>query len=286
MSMATLKSVMDGSIRGKYAVGAFNFNGIEDARGILDAAQEKNSPIILMASVSAVEYFGADGIGAYIGGLAKNMDIPVVLHLDHCKDLKLIKQCVDSGFTSVMIDASAKSYEENIAISREVVKYAMRAGVSVEAELGKIGGREENIHVEGREAMMTNPDDVAEFVERTGIDALAVAIGTAHGFYKEKPQLDFQRLEKIRALTSAALVLHGGTGVPEADFVKAISLGMNKINVGTELKYACSQGVRDMAAEHPDEIDIRKLAGPNRQKCKEIVLHKIDLFGSADKKDF
>lgn len=282
MPLVTLKSVLSDAQRHGYAVGAFNFNGIEDARGILDAAAEKSSPVILMTSVSAVAYMG--GPKAVIGlvrGLVDKLDIPVVLHLDHAEDYGLVCECVDAGYTSVMIDASKLSYDENIALTQKVVAYAGKFGVSVEAELGRLGGREEQVNVSSREAAMTDPEDVPAFVERTGIDALAVAIGTAHGFYKEEPKLDFDRLSRIRALTNVPLVLHGGTGVPEEDFIRSIQCGMSKINVGTELKYCCSQTVRKNVADLPDQIDIRKLVGPARANCKEIVLHKIDLFGSA-----
>ena len=284
MALVTLKSVLEDSMKNGYAVGAFNFNGIEDARGILEAAEEKDSPIILMASSSAVEYFGgAAAVGGYIGALAKSCRVPVVLHVDHCTKLDMIKDCVDYGFSSVMIDASSKSFEENVELTRRVVKYASRFGVSVEGELGRLGGREENISVNDREANMTDPAKAPEFVERTGVDALAIAIGNAHGFYKGTPKLDFDRLVAIRKVVDCGLVLHGGTGIPEEDFIRAVKCGMNKINVGTELKYCCSQTARAVMAAKPDEIDIRKLVGDNRKACREIVLHKIDLFGSAGK---
>ncbi len=284
MPLVTLKSVLAKAQKEKYGVGAFNFNGIEDARGILDAAAEKNSPIILMASVSAVKYMGGpEAVVGLIYGLTSELDIPVVLHLDHAEDVDLIFDCIDAGFTSVMFDGSKLSFEENIKETQRVVEYACQYGVSVEAELGRVGGKEEHINVSAREAAMTNPDIVPEFVEKTGIDALAVAIGTVHGFYKEEPKLDFDRLTKIHSLTKVPLVLHGGTGVPEPDFVHSIECGMSKINVGTELKYCVSQTVRKNVAEKPDEIDIRKLVGDARKNCHDIVLHKIDLFGSADK---
>lgn len=282
MPLVTLKAVLDDSMEKGYAVGAFNFNGIEDARGIIEAAEEKNSPVILMASTSAASYFGgAAPVAAYIRALAAKTSVPVVLHIDHCTSLDMIRECVDSGFSSVMIDASALSFEENISKTAAAVRYAKKYGVSVEGELGRLGGREENVDVSDRDANMTDPSVVAEFVDRTGIDALAIAIGNAHGFYKGTPKLDFDRLIKIRGLVKCALVLHGGTGIPEEDFVKAVKCGMNKINIGTELKYCCSQTAREMMAAKPDEIDIRKLVGENRKACREIVLHKIDLFGSA-----
>lgn len=284
MALVTLKAVLDDSRKNNYAVGAFNFNGIEDARGIIEAAEEKNSPVILMASTSAVSYFGGAGsVASYIGALAEESDAPIVLHVDHCTDLDLIKECVDSGFSSVMIDASALGFEENIAKTAAAVNYAKRYGVSVEGELGRLGGREENIDVSDRSANMTDPATVAEFVARTGVDALAISIGNAHGFYKGTPKLDFDRLVAIRGLVDCALVLHGGTGIPEEDFVRAVKCGMNKINVGTELKYCCSQTARAAIAAKPDEIDIRKLVGDNRKACREIVMHKMDLFGSTGK---
>lgn len=282
MPLVTLKSVLDHSREKGYAVGAFNFNGIEDARGIIEAAEEKNSPVILMASTSAVKYFGgAKPCAAFIKALADESSAPIVLHVDHCTDLAMIKDCVDAGFTSVMIDASALSFEENVAKTAAAVDYAKRFGVSVEGELGRLGGREENVDVSDRDANMTDPAAVEEFVRRTGIDALAISIGNAHGFYKGTPKLDFDRIVACRSLVDCGLVLHGGTGIPEPDFIKAVKCGMNKINVGTELKYACSQTARNCMAAKPDEIDIRKLVGDNRKACREIVRGKIDLFGSA-----
>ena len=282
MPLVTLKSVIDES-RGKgYAIGSFNFNGIEDARGIIEAAEEKNSPVILMASMSAVKYFGGVKPCAYfIKALAEDSPAPIVLHVDHCDDPQMLKDCVDYGFTSVMIDGSAKSFEENIAVTARTVEYAKKFGVSVEGELGRLGGREENVDVSDRNANMTDPNAVEEFVARTGVDALAISIGNAHGFYKGTPKLDFDRIVAIRKLVDCGLVLHGGTGIPEPDFIRAIQCGMNKINVGTELKYACSQTARACMAAKPNEIDIRKLVGDNRKACREIVLHKLDLFGST-----
>lgn len=282
MALVTLKAVLDHSREKGYAVGAFNFNGIEDARGIIEAAEEKNSPVILMASTSAVKYFGgAKPCAAFIKALADASSAPIVLHVDHCTDLAMIKDCVDAGFTSVMIDASSLSFEENVAKTAAAVDYAKRYGVSVEGELGRLGGREENVDVSDRDANMTDPASVEEFVKRTGIDALAISIGNAHGFYKGTPKLDFDRIVACRSLVDCGLVLHGGTGIPEPDFVKAVKCGMNKINVGTELKYACSQTARACMAAKPEEIDIRKLVGDNRKACREIVRGKIDLFGSA-----
>jgi len=283
MPLVTLKSVLLPAREGKYAVGAFNFFGIEDARGIIDAACEMNAPVIMMTSPGSFQYFGEDGVAAYIRAMVKNLPIPVVLHLDHCSDFSIIKKCIDTGYTSVMIDASSKSYEENIEMTREVVHYARKFGVSVEAELGRILGREGKIDASPVDSMLTDPKSVPYFCEATGIDALAVSIGTVHGFYKEKPKIDFERIREIYGCTDVPLVMHGGTGVPEEDFVKSIECGIAKINVGTELRYCCSQELRRNCADKPNEIDIRKLVGSSREAVKAIVMHKMELFGCAGK---
>lgn len=282
MPLVTLKSVLLPAQQGKYAVGAFNFFGIEDARGIIDAACEMEAPVIMMTSPGSFQYFG-EGVAAYIRDMVKELPIPVVLHMDHCSDLDTIKRCIDLGYTSVMIDASEKSYEENIEMTRTVVHYARKFGVSVEAELGRITGKEEKVEVSSKESMLTDPQSVPYFCEMTGIDALAISIGTVHGFYKEEPKLDFDRIREIRSCTNVPLVMHGGTGVPEEDFIRSIECGMAKINVGTELRYCCSQEVHKNCLDKPNEIDLRKLVGSSREAVKRIVAHKMELFGSAGK---
>ncbi|MDO5100332.1 MAG: class II fructose-bisphosphate aldolase [Eubacteriales bacterium] len=284
MGLVTLREILAGTREGKYAVGGFNFNSFEDAQGLIEGAVEKNSPIILMASMSAVKYLGLKQTVGMIKGMAESVDIPVCLHLDHATDVALLKEAIREGFTSVMVDASALPYEENIAMSKAIVDFAKIYGCSVEAELGKVGGKEEHIVVEDRAATMTDPADVVRFVEETGIDALAVAIGTVHGFYKSEPKLDFDRLEKITKLTDCPLVLHGGTGVPVEDFKKCVRMGMSKINVGTELKKTYSDAVRTAVKNEPEsEIDPRKLVAPVKKACAEVVKEKIEIFGSADK---
>ena len=288
MALVTLKSVLDHSMEKGYAVGAFNFNGIEDARGIIEAAEEKNSPVILMASTSAVKYFGgAKPCAAFVAALAQASSAPIVLHVDHCTDLAMIKDCVDAGFSSVMIDASSLSFEENVAKTAAAVDYAKRYGVSVEGELGRLGGREENVDVSDRDANMTDPASVQEFVKRTGIDALAIAIGNAHGFYKGTPKLDFDRIVAIRALVDCGLVLHGGTGIPADMIKKAISLGVSKINVNTECQLAFAAATRKYVEAGKDlegkGFDPRKLLAPGVEAIKATVREKIELFGSAGK---
>lgn len=280
MPLVTLKEILKGTREKGIAIGGFNFNGYEDAQGIVNGASEKQAPVILMASTGAVRYLGLKQTVYMVRAMAESVLIPVCLHLDHATDIELIKECVRTGFTSVMIDASKKSYEENIRETREVVAFAERYGCSVEAELGKIGGREEEIYAADGEEL-TDPDDVPDFVSRTGLDALAVAIGTAHGFYKKEPKIDFDRLRAIAGITKAPLVLHGGTGVPAESFQKAIRLGMSKINVGTELKAAYTDAVKNAIRVNPDEIDPRKIMGPVKDKCSRVVQEKIELFGCA-----
>ncbi|MCG8484224.1 MAG: class II fructose-bisphosphate aldolase [Clostridia bacterium] len=283
MGLVTLKEILAGTREGRYAVGAFNFNGYEDAQGIIEGALAKNSPVIMMASMGAVQYIGLKQTVGMIKGMAESVNIPVCLHLDHATDYDLIIEAVKEGFTSVMIDASAKDYETNIAESKAIVEFAREYNCSVEAELGKVGGKEDNIVVDDASAAFTNPDDVVRFVEETGIDALAIAIGTVHGFYKSEPKLDFERLEKIAAITDCPLVLHGGSGVPVEDFKKCIQLGMSKINVGTELKATATNTIRTQVGEIPNEVDQRKILGPIKEACAEVVKEKIDIFGSANK---
>ena len=287
MALVTLKEILSKTREEHYAVGAFNFSCPEDAEGIVMAGVAKNAPVILQVSINALKYNGLKACVGYIKGLAESVEIPVCLHLDHATDKEMIKECIREGFTSVMIDASKKSYEENIADSKEIVDYAKQYGVSVEAELGMLGGREENIVVDDASAAMTNPDDVAHFVEATGIDALAVSIGTAHGFYKADPKLDFDRLEKITKVTDCPLVLHGGTGVPEADFRKCVQLGMSKINYGTAIKSVFVGAVAAVCAEEaakvPGKQDPRNLLKPAKQAVCDHVAEKIEIYGSTGK---
>jgi len=212
----------------------------------------------------------------------KNTKVPVALHLDHGTSFDQVIQCIRYGFTSVMIDGSKYSLEENIALTKKVVEIARAVGVSTEAELGKIGGTEDDISVSDKDAMLTNPNDVKYFVEQTNVDSLAVAIGTAHGQYKFEPKLDFDRLAKIRDLVDIPIVLHGSSGVPDKDVQKAISLGVRKVNIDTNIREAFVKGVRE-AVKDPKEIDPRKLLGPARDEMIAIVREKIRIFGSSGK---
>ncbi len=286
MSLVTLRSAMMQAEKGGYAVGSFNFFGLENAQGIIAAAAAKNSPVIAQASPGCVRHMGEKGIVGMVRGISDDYGVPVVLHLDHATDYDTICRCIDNGFTSVMIDASSKSYQENVDITARVVEYAAKCGCSVEAELGHVGGNEEDITVDERKALFTEPDKAKQFVDDTeGIDALAIAVGTAHGFYKLPPKLDFERIAEIhRLIPKTSLVLHGGTGVPEDDFRRAIQLGIRKINIGTELWY-CGYGnvMKKYAEEMPMNSDPRKVMAHVREECQKITEHKMDVFGSTGK---
>ena len=282
MSLVTLKEILKDTREKQYAVPAFNFNGYEDAQGMVNCAVKMRSPLILMASMGAAKYIGLKQTVGMIKGMAESVDIPICLHLDHATDIELLKEAVVAGFRSVMIDASQKDYEENIEITRSIVEYASKFGCSVEAELGKIGGHEEQISVDDRESTLTEPETVPGFVNETGVDALAVAIGTVHGFYKSEPKLDFERLRSIAELTPCPLVLHGGTGVPPQDFRKCVSIGMSKINVGTEFKAAYTTSIRKAVDDNgKSEIDPRNYMKYVKKTCEEIAMEKMQLFNSA-----
>jgi ketose-bisphosphate aldolase len=284
MPLVTLKEVLTAAKKGHYAVGSFNFNGYEDAQGIVNAAVEVKSPVVLMASQGACQYIGLYQTAGLVAGMAKAVDVPVVLHLDHATDLGYIEEAVKAGFTSVMIDASAKEYEVNIEESRKIVDFTKGYNCSVEAELGKVGGKEDNISVDDRTAAFTNPSDVPRFVDETRIDALAIAFGSVHGFYKSEPKLDFDRLSAILKITDCPVVLHGGTGIPIEDIQKCISLGLTKVNVGTELKAVFSSTLRRMCAQLPEsQFDPRKFMQPVKDAVAEVVREKLIAFGSENK---
>lgn len=282
MALVTLKEILADTRAKHYAVGGFNMNSYEDSEGMVMGAARKHSPIIIMTSMACVKYVGLPQLVGMIRGMGEYYKIPVCLHLDHATDYDLIKECIRAGYTSVMIDASKKPYEENIADTKMIVDYAKSYGCSVEAELGMLGGREENVVVSDADKAYTNPEDVPRFVEETGIDALAVAIGTAHGFYKAAPKLDFDRLEAILKLTDCPLVLHGGTGVPEEDFRKCIKMGMSKINVGTQLKATYTDALKAAIKANPDDIDPRTFLRPVKEACAQEIMRRIDVFGSEN----
>lgn len=277
------KDILLHAQKNAYAVGAFNINNMEIVQAIGDAAKELKAPVILQASQGGIKYAGIEYISA-LGKTAANLaDGPVTLHLDHGTDFDQVMLCLRHGFSSVMIDGSRFPLEENIAFTKRVVEIAHPLGVSVEAELGKIGGTEDHIVVDERDATFTDPDEAERFVEETGVDSLAIAVGTAHGVYKGEPKIDFDRIKAIRGKVTIPLVLHGSSGVPYEALKKAISLGICKINIDTDLRISFTDGVRQVLENTPNEFDPRKILGPAREKMTETIKEKIKVFGSQGK---
>ncbi|MDR7869500.1 MAG: class II fructose-1,6-bisphosphate aldolase [Tissierellaceae bacterium] len=279
--LLTGKELLLDAQKNNYAVGAFNVNNMEIIQAIIGAAEETNSPAILQASQGGIKYAGIEYI-ANLGKLAgRNAKVPIALHLDHGTDFDQIMLCIRHGFTSVMIDGSKYPLEENIAFTKRVVEIAHAVGVTVEAELGKIGGTEDHITVSEKDATFTDPEEAKRFVEETGVDYLAIAVGTAHGVYKGEPKLDYDRIKAIRQVVDVPLVLHGSSGVPAESLQKAISLGICKINIDTDIRAAFSNAVKDFVKDNPDEIDPRKILGPATKAMKEVIKEKMHIFGSA-----
>lgn len=299
MPLVTSKEMFKKAYEGQYAVGAFNVNNMEIIQGIVDAAKEEQAPLILQVSAGARKYAKHIYLMKLVEAAVEDSGLSICLHLDHGEDFEICKACIDGGFTSVMIDGSKYPFEENIAITKKVVEYAHEKGVVVEAELGRLAGIEDAVNVSDRDAAFTDPDQAVEFVERTGCDSLAIAIGTSHGAYKFRgePKLDFERLEKIsKLLPGFPLVLHGAStvlpefvelcntyggnvkgaqGVPEEMLLKAGKYGVCKINIDTDLRLAMTASVRKYLHENPSEFDPRKYLGPARDAIKAMVKHKM-----------
>lgn len=283
MPLVPMKQLLEKAEKHNYAVGAFNCNNMEIIQAIIGAAELENSPVIVQASQGAIKYAGLKYIVALTKIAAESTFIPVALHLDHGTSYEQCIQCIASGFTSVMIDGSKYPLEENIALTNKVLEVARACGVSVEGELGKIGGTEDDIFVSDKEAMYTEPQEAVEFVKATGVDALAIAIGTAHGQYKGVPKLDLLRLEKIKGLVNIPIVLHGSSGVPDETVRAAIERGVNKVNIDTNLREAFMNKIREVMLNNPHEIDPRKALGPAKEAMMGIIRQKIQVFGSAGK---
>ncbi len=286
MPLVTLREVCADAEKGKYAVGAFGVQNLETIQAVIEAAVEEKSPAILIISEGAIKYAGLQTITNIVKTLAEEAPVPIVAHLDHGPSFEMATACVVAGFKSVMVDASHYDYEKNVSITRQVVAMARAVGATVEGEIGKIGGVEENIVVDEADATMTEPEEAAGFVKDTGIDAVAVAIGNAHGLYKGEPRLDIPRMKRIHDAVKAVdpncfLVLHGGSGTPDHMIKDAIAAGVSKINIGTELKLAFVDGVKETLVKKPNVDDPRHLIGPARAKVKEVTKQKMRLFGSS-----
>ena len=308
MPLVTTDDMFKKAMKGKYAIGAFNINNMEFVQGITDAANELKSPVILQASPSAIKYARIDYLIKMVEAAVETTDIPIALHLDHGLDFETCKSCVDAGFTSVMIDASKHDFEKNVELTKEVVDYAHSNGVVVEAELGTLAGVEDEVNVSDDDAKYTDPDQAYEFVQKTGCDSLAIAIGTSHGAYKFKgdARLRFDILENVKEkLPNTPIVLHGASsvipelvemcntngadilgakGVPDDILKQAGQKGVSKINVDTDLRLAMTGEIRREFNEEPSVFDPRKYLGPARDTINEVVLHKIDnVFCSSNK---
>ena len=284
MSLVTMKEMLDKAKSEGYAVGQYNINNLEFTQAILQAAEEEKSPVILGVSEGAGKYMGGyKTVVKMIEGLMEEykITVPVAIHLDHGSTFENCKSAIDAGFTSVMIDASKHPFEENVAITSKVVEYAHAKGVSVEAELGTVGGQEDD--VVGKGVIYADVKECEALVAKTGIDFLAPALGSVHGPYKGEPNLGFAEMEEIGNLTGVPLVLHGGTGIPTKDIQKAISLGTAKINVNTENQIASAKRIREVLAANPNMYDPRKYLGPAREAIKETVIGKIREFGTSNK---
>ncbi|MBN1163791.1 MAG: class II fructose-1,6-bisphosphate aldolase [Candidatus Krumholzibacteriota bacterium] len=297
---------MDAAQAGGYAVGAFNINNMEFIQGITEAAEELKSPAILAVSEGAIKYAGFENIVEMVKSAAREKKIQISLHLDHGKDMEIIKRCIHHGFTSVMIDGSHLPFEENVAVTGEVVELARPGGISVEGELGRLAGIEDHVSVSEQDAIFTDPEEASQFVEKTGVDSLAIAIGTSHGAFKFKGEakLAQERLSKIAARVSVPLVLHGASGVspehvalanefgaslknakgiPDDAIREAISRGICKVNIDTDMRIAFTAFIRKYFTENPEVFDPRKYLGAGRKAIGEVVRFKMKLFGSAGK---
>ena len=309
MSLVTTKEMFEKSMKEGFAIGAFNVNNMEIIQAIVDAASEAKSPVILQASSSAIKYAGIDYLMKMVeAATIVHPELPIAIHLDHGPDFETCKMCIDAGFTSVMIDGSKYDFEENVRVTKEVVDYAHSKGVVVEAELGKLAGIEDEVNVDSKDAMYTDPEQAEEFVKRTGCDSLAIAIGTSHGAYKFKGEakLRFDILKEIKMrIPNTPIVLHGASsvipklvemcneyggdipgakGVPDEILMEAGKLGVSKINVDTDLRLAMTAGIRKVFVEEPNAFDPRKYLTPARELIKETVKHKmVNVFGSSDK---
>ena len=311
MPLVTTKEMFKKAYEGGYAIGAFNVNNMEIVQGITRAAKNLNAPVILQCSASARKYASHGYLVAMVKAAAEETGLPIALHLDHGPNFETCKDCIDGGFTSVMIDGSSLPFEENIAVTKKVVEYAHAHGVVVEGELGTLAGVEDEVQVEADDAFYTSPDEACEFVEKTGVDSLAIAIGTSHGAYKfkpgQKPELKFDILQEIgERMPGFPIVLHGASsvnqdhikminefggqmpdaiGIPEDMLRKASSMAVCKINVDSDIRIAMTAALRKYLTENPTVFDPRKYLDPARELIQEVVEHKIKVVFGSDNKE-
>ena len=282
MPLVTTKQMLLDAQKGNYAVGAFNVENMEMVMAVMEAAEELKSPVIMQTTPSTVKYAGLDFFLANVKAAAERVSVPVAMHLDHGSSFELAMQAYRTGYTSIMIDGSHGSFEENIAVSKAVADACTPSGIPVEAELGKVGGKEDDLDG-GDDNPYTDPDQAVEFVKRTGITSLAVAIGTAHGVYKGEPKLDLDRLSEIREVVDIPLVLHGTSGVPDETVTECVNRGICKVNYATDLRIAFTKGVSEVFSENPDVIDHKKYNARGKERVKEYVMSKMKVCKSVGK---
>lgn len=263
------------------AIAAFNVHNLETIQGVVEGAAAERAPVIIQTTPGTLKHAGIPYVAACVKVAAELHDIPIALHVDHCPSYSTIEECIRYGYTSVMIDGSKLPYDENVSLVKRVVELAHGISVAVEGELGRIGGTEDDLSIDEMEAVFTVPEEADAFVEATGIDTLAIAIGTAHGVYKGEPKLDFKRLAAIRERVSLPLVLHGASGVPEDSVKTAIQGGICKINIATELKIPMANAIQQVFEENPEENDPRNYMGAAKEAVKEVVRQKIRLCGCS-----
>jgi fructose-bisphosphate aldolase, class II len=305
--LVSLSDILNKAKRGGYAVGSFNINNLEFLQAVMEAAEAEHSPVIISTSEGAIDYAGMEELGTLTHLAAKRSKVPVVFHLDHGKNYDLVIKAIKSGlYTSVMYDGSSLSFQENLRTTKKIVTIAHKHGVSVEAELGAIAGIEDFVSVEEQDAHLTDPEQAKDFVQKTGCDALAIAIGTSHGAYKfsNASKLDFKRLQAIKQSVHIPLVLHGASGIPtniknlctkygckiekakgvsDVHIKRAVKLGINKVNIDSDLRIAFDAGIRQFLYHNPEVFDPRKILKPAKELITKVVRHKMRLFGSAKK---
>lgn len=281
MPLVTSIKMLDDAKKGKYAVGAFNAENMEMVKAIIKAAEEVKAPVMIQTTPSTVKYASLDMFAAMVAAEAKEASVPVCLHLDHGSSFELAVNAMKAGYTSVMIDGSAKDFEGNVEVSKKVADVANALGIPVEAELGKVGGKEDDLEAEAD--TNTNPQEAKEFVERTGVTSLAVAIGTAHGFYAGTPVLDKVRVSEIKALVDIPLVLHGASGLSDEDVKECVERGICKVNFATELRVAYTDACKKLLAEKPETYDPKKLGVVGMEAVKELVKGRMKVCGCDGK---
>lgn len=283
MPLENMKAMLVAAQEGGYAVGAFNILDFNSTKAVIEAAEGLKAPVIIQTSAKTVIFWGSSAIMSWVKELVRSSSVPIALHLDHCKDISLIIECIEAGWSSVMIDASSKPFEENLALSKQVVKMAHPKEITVEAELGAIVGVEDDIHVKEQDSHLADPEQAITFCSEVQPDCFAPAIGTAHGVYKGEPKIAYDLLEEVAAKTGVPIALHGGTGLADEVFKKCISLGCAKVNISTQLKYAFIDGFVAYHNEHNTEYNPLKVIDAQFNALKAGIIDKIELFGSAGK---